>query len=335
MSDLSAKDQRDARKWLIKMMDRPDLHEEGLHAWLEGRPDRRDFYLSLHGKMIRATAGAELSGMQPGQQTVRTAPQTPSRLYVWGPVAATGLAFAILLVAGLHGLAGYRNDIPDGKLRTVLLSTRVGEVRPERLDDGTVVTLDTGTAIDVKIAQGVRTVVLRRGRARFVVTPTTMDRPLTVLNGENSVVASAGTFDVSDRGNLSALVVEGSAEVRLRPAVFIAGANRSINLGAGQKLVFTSGQQAAPAAIAARPSDAQWIGGVKSFSEVSIGEVLAEANTYSETKIVLADPSLGAKLITAELHIRDVEAVAKAVAGFLRLDIDRTRPGKLILTAVN
>ena len=29
MSDLSAKDQRDARKWLIKMMDRPDLHEEG------------------------------------------------------------------------------------------------------------------------------------------------------------------------------------------------------------------------------------------------------------------------------------------------------------------
>lgn len=334
MPDLSAKDRRDARKWLIKMMDRPDLNQAGLEAWLAGRPDRREFYLSLHRRMDRAAAGAGLAGMQPRQPVVLPYSSPASGRRAGGRVAATGLAFVVVLGVGLHTFSQHLIDLP-GTPAHVRLSTRVGEVRPERLGDGTIVTLDTGTAIDVKIARGMRTVVLRHGRARFAVASTGTDMPLTVQDGENSVVANAGIFDVSDRGNLSTLVVEGSAEVRLRPAVLFLDSGRLVRLDAGQKLVLASGQGATPSAIAARPSDAQWIGGVKSFSEVPIGEVIAEANTYSETKIVLADPSLGARLITAELHIRDVEAVAKAVAGFLKLSIVRTQPGRLILAAGN
>lgn len=330
MPDLSAKDRREARKWLIRMMDRPDIHREGLQAWLEGRPDRRAFYLSLHRKMGRATAGAELTGMQVGQHPVGTARQSRPARGLWGPVAASGLAFIVLLAAGLCFL-----PTPGNRINPVLLTTRVGEVRPERLEDGTIVTLDTATAIDVKIAPGTRTVVLRHGRARFVVSPTAADKPLTVIDGENSVVASAATFDVGNAVDRTALVVAGSAEVRLKPAVFVVDGSRSIRLAAGQKLIFNSGQEAQPSAIAARPSDAQWIGGVKSFSEVPINEVIAEANTYSDTKIVLVYPSMGTRRITAQLHIRDVEAVAAAVSGFLKLDIDRTQPGKLILTSGN
>ncbi|MHA3790468.1 FecR domain-containing protein [Sphingomonas sp. YL-JM2C] len=332
MPDLSAKDRRDARKWLIKMMDRPDLHQAGLDAWIEGRPDRREFYLSLHAKMNRAAAGAELAGLEPTQPVVRADRSPASRSPAWGRVAATGLAFVVVLGIGFRTFSGHRMDLP-GASAHVVLSTRVGEVRPERLDDGTIVTLDTGTAIDVKIARGQRTVVLRHGRARFAVASTGTNLPFTVQDGEKSVVANGGIFDVSDRGNLSALVVDGSAEVHLQPAVLFADGSRSVRLGAGQKLVLISGQEATPSAIAARPSDAQWIGGVKSFSEVPIGEIIAEANTYSATKIVLADPSMGDRLITAELHIRDVEAVAKAIAGYLKLSIDRSRPGKLLLKA--
>ena len=72
--------------------------------------------------------------------------------------------------------------------------------------------------------------------------------------------------------------------------------------------------------------------GVKSFDNVPISDVIAEANSYSETKIELATPALGGREIFADIDIRDIERVAQAVSNFLQLDIDRSHPNKLILT---
>jgi transmembrane sensor len=335
MSDLPARDRREARKWMLKMLDRPDLHQEGLQAWLADRPDRQAHYRKLADGVGRASAGAEMTGMQPRRvkarrRSLKIFPEMP-----WGAAIATALVSVVMIAGGAHLLSSFRGPGDPQAIAATRLATRIGEVRPEKLNDGTLVTLDTGTAIDVTMNSSTRTIVLRHGRARFAVAARDNLPPLTVVDGDNSVIASSATFDVSDRGPVSALVVAGSADVRLRPASYFSVTPNRVRLDAGQKLVLTSGQGTSRSAIPARPSDAQWIGGLKSFDEVPVREVIAEANTYSDTKIVLADPRLGNRVITAELHIRDIEGVARGVAAFLSLDIERSQPNKLILVPKN
>jgi transmembrane sensor len=71
---------------------------------------------------------------------------------------------------------------------------------------------------------------------------------------------------------------------------------------------------------------------VKSFDNVPISDVIAEANSYNETKIELATPALGHREIFADIDIRDIQRVAQALASFLDVTIDRSKPNKLILT---
>ena len=100
----------------------------------------------------------------------------------------------------------------------------------------------------------------------------------------------------------------------------------------GEQLAFLDGQALSPSVMSARPADEQWVSGVKNVDDVPISEVIAEANGYSTTQIVLADPELGSREIFGSVHIRDIEAVANAIATFLEAKVDRSHPGKLIIT---
>ena len=330
MSDLSVAERREAAEWLAKMLDQPETHRDDLEAWLSGSEARRAHYNRLLAGLVSATAGAEMAGMR-ARKIERP---RPWRIFEsgkqWRP---TLVASALTIVMGAVGYQFTRNEGMIADSSPMTIKTRIGEVRPARLADGTVATLDTGTEIVVDFRHDARKVLLKRGRVRFAVA----DRgtPFRVVEGANSVETASGTFDVSYRGTLTAQVVDGAAEVRLRPAAYFAYSDAPVLLTPGRKLVFASGQKYPPSAIDARPSDEQWIGGVKSLNDVPIKEVIAEANSYSETKIVLANPDIGDKTIFGDLHIRDVEAVAKAIAGYLHLEIDRSRPGRLILTAPN
>ncbi|PJG47164.1 hypothetical protein CAF53_02095 [Sphingobium sp. LB126] len=332
MSELSDEERYEATEWLAKMMDQPEVYRADLEAWLSGNETRRTHYKRLVTGLHGSTAGAELTGMRP-RSTERAGPWAAFWPGItWRP-ALTVSAIAIIVAATGYQFARDRSPIASADQPSTTIQTRIGEVRPTRLADGTVVTLDTATEIVVNLASDTRKVELRRGRARFAIA----DRgtPFKVVEGTSSVVAAAGTFDVSYGNSFTAQVIEGAAEVRLQPAAYFPDRDAPIRLTSGQKLVFTSGQSHPPSAIDARPSDQQWIGGVKKLNDVPIREVIAEANTYSETKIVLADPRLGDKVIFGDLHIRDIDAVAQAIADYLNLEIDRSRPGKLYILAPN
>lgn len=334
MRELSDRERREAAKWVTRMLDRPDRYRAGLEAWLADHPERSVEYNRLlngvHG--LTGSAEARYGYKRSGEQRAVPRPMRASHL---GWRSALGVAAAILVTI-TFATRLFTNDLRSGEGTggaQTRIATRIGEVRPETLKDGTQVTLDTGTVLD--FSPNGRTVLLQRGRARFDVAPSQSGPAFTVIGGNNRVIVKSGVFDVSDRGDFSAQVVEGNAVVRLRPAAYLSTVEHDVQLAAGQKLVLTGLQRAHPSVIAARPSDAQWIGGVKSFDDVPIKEVIAEANTYSAKKIVLADPALGERGIFGDLYIRDIEAVATGIANFLHLDVDRSQPGKLILVARN
>src|SRR6185436_10113257 len=117
--------------------------------------------------------------------------------------------------------------------------TEVGEVRRIALADGTALTLDTDSRVDVRLTSSWRTVDLVRGRAHFDVAAD-RTRPF-VVRAEGRTVTALGTaFDVAhEPGGVTVLLVEG--RVAVQPAE---GVDRSAArlMSPGERLSLRQGQ---------------------------------------------------------------------------------------------
>ncbi|MGK6355691.1 FecR domain-containing protein [Sphingomonas sp. DT-207] len=113
-----------------------------------------------------------------------------------GWAAAEGILL-LLLTAG--GFAAF-HAVWQGKLAGASPERAVAEggVRSLRLSDGSRVTLDRHSAIEIRLAARERRLRLLRGRARFDVAPDST-RPFVVEAGSGSVVAIGALFERTPR----------------------------------------------------------------------------------------------------------------------------------------
>jgi transmembrane sensor len=324
MADISARDQRAAQAWMVKMLDDPVRHRVAFDQWASAKPGRLEYYESLLGDIqIAGRAAREIRLVTPDRVP---RPNRGSR------AIALGFAVAVVLVM-IIGWRVYLGVVgPETGQIVRGLETKIGEVRTERLQDGSTIILDTNSEVSTTLDASTRAIELKHGRARFIVAHD-KDRPFIVKAGGYEVVATGTEFDVTLRGGFGVHLLKGSIEVRPASSFTVSVSLRSLKLRPGQQINITNGQTGIPSAMPARESDEQWVNGVKSFDDVPIKDVIAEANSYSVTQIQLADPSLGEREIFGDINIRDIDAVARAIADYLQLRIDKAQPGKLVLTA--
>jgi transmembrane sensor len=322
MAEISARDRRAAQAWMVKMLDDPVRHRREFNEWAAAKPGRLEYYESLLNSMQMAGRAA--------REIRKEAPVRASRPNRGGRAVGVGFAMAIALVLIIGWYIGLSR--PETGQIAAALETKIGEVRTEKLEDGSTVILDTNSEVSTKLSASTRLIVLERGRARFIVAHDT-DRPFIVSADGYEVIATGTVFDVTLRGGFGVHLLKGSVEVRLSNSFAGSGPRPAVKLQPGQQIDISSGQTGIPSAMPARVSDEQWVSGVKSFDDVPIKDVIAEANSYSTMQIVLADPTLGEREIFGDINIRDVEAVAHAVADYLQLRVDRSEPGKLVLNS--
>lgn len=328
---ITKRDRTDAHRWVMLMLDEPDVHAQALADWIARKPARRDVYVGLLQNVDTAARASALMSLNKVQG------RAPGPLYRWwnaSPVLAAlsalvaACAFA-WLVSNALGL-GTPGVIGQASART--LTTRIGEVRTETLEDGSTIVLDTDSEARIDFTAQRRAIEIVRGRVRITIADDA-DRPLKVRAGPVSIEPSGRTFDVAlpggDGGEVTVAAIEGGLDVRTQDQESAGGPIFPVR--AGEVLAVAPGGTGKPTATLARPSDRQWVSGVKSFDNAAISEVISEANRYSETKIELADPALGKRRIFADLNIRDIDDVAQAIAGFLHLEVDSTRPGRLVI----
>lgn len=322
MDDITPRDRREVEKWVVRMLDDPERHRAALARWLLEKPGRR----ALYEKLLCSVEDAGQALSVPVVE--KTASATPRRQWNYVPAAAAAALLALACGAAIyfwmHGLVG--NGSPA---EGTVLATRVGEVREEKLTDGSVILLDTDTQVHVRLSGKERVIDMTRGRARFSIASD--DRPFIVRVADSDLLGSGSIFDVSYRNRIAVNLLKGSLDLRLPGWRQNAQPSRLIRLQAGEMLSFLAGQRTLPSVMSAAPSDGQWVGGVKSFDDVAIRDVIAEANRYSPVQIILADPAMGERQIFGDIRIRDVESVASAIATFLHARIDRSRPGQLII----
>lgn len=333
---------RDAHEWAMLIMtdahavpdprnlDRLGPHQRAFNAWVAENPSRKLDYLRVVDTVQQASKAAVQTYLRVSlpRQTRKVESSQPRLLL------AASVAFCLLVATGLLWRS---TDMPSSLIgqseaRTPL-ETRVGEVRTEHLDDGSSILLDTDTLVLVGYTAERRTIELKHGRAHFTVARQTA-RPFMVYGRGINVTAGVGQFDITIRKGARVHAIEGEVNVTLTHTA-PRQPQRALTLHPGQLLTLKAGQSPGFSVNSAKPSEQQWVSGVKSYDYVPISDVIAEANSYSETKIVLAQPTLGVREIFADIEIRNIERVAQALSGFLNLKIERPQKNILLLTAKN
>jgi transmembrane sensor len=230
------------------------------------------------------------------------------------------LAAALVLAVFATGVGGLW---PFGAqpAKAVALVSRIGEIRTVRLADGTVVTLDSDTALSGSVSSTGRSLRLLRGRARFAVAAGS-SQSLIIESGAASVSGSDAVFDVGvGDGVLSVGALRGSPEIR--------NAQASEHLTAGQAVTLRDdGVLVGPRLL--RASETRWTTGMLSFENARLDDVVAAVNRYAAIKIVVEGDAAELRF-TGTIRPTRTDALAKMFAATFRLDLGHDPKGNYLL----
>lgn len=221
----------------------------------------------------------------------------------------------VLAIIAPLGYAGYRQLMP-----VEAYATAVGKHRQVRLADGTLLDLNTDTAVELDFDQAQRLIRLRRGEILVDSGPdthSTHHRPLRVASQQGVMEALGTRFLVRQReGSTQLSVLQGT--VMMTPAH---GPRQTLE--AGQQATFDGSR---PGAVsAAREQDSQWTRGQLLVDEMPLGEFLAELGRYRPGWLRCQADAANLQ-ISGAFQLDDTDAILAALPATLPVQVDyRTR----------
>lgn len=184
--------------------------------------------------------------------------------------------------------------------------TGSGERRDVLLADGTQVTLNTASAIDVRFGASERLVLLREGEILVRTAPDNSGthRPFRVAGAHGRMEALGTRFSVRMQDSLTTVAVLDGA-VRIEPAH-----GASLTLRAGQQTSFSASAAAAPTGTV---DAAAWTRGMLLADKMPLAELLAELARY-RGGVLRCDPALAALPVSGAYPVGGEQQTARALA---------------------
>lgn len=293
-------------------------------TWLDADPRHVDDYSALKALARSSTAlrGEFLSDLN----LIRSAPRVGRRAPIaWVAPALCGLAAAALVILVWPS----RDPMADA----TTYRTAVGEIREVVLADGSHVTLDTATVLRARLDGPVRRVVLDKGSAYFAVA---QDRthPFQVGLGDRQVIVTGTHFTTSLRGDEARVaVLEGSVAVSSNRPALADPLRDATRLKPGDQVSYSPGEPIARAMDIDPSRAAAWREHRLIFDDVALADVVAELSRYTDTRMTIADPTLGHRRVTAIFPLDGADAVISRADRLLPISVTRTSPGEVTIRA--
>jgi transmembrane sensor len=182
--------------------------------------------------------------------------------------------------------------------------TRFGEQRFVRLEDGSGVTLNTDSRIEVKLEKGHRIIRLVRGEALFDVAHDPA-RPFDVYTGDTILRAVGTRFDVDVRPSRTTVtVLEGLVSLTHGVGAALPSGNMPL-LRASDRVVIDSSGPGAPQHAVRLDEATAWTRQQLMFNSRPLGEVADELNRYNRERIVIASPQLRSQEVSGVFKAND------------------------------
>jgi transmembrane sensor len=300
--EASAAEKREFVEWVRRAPERVEacLRVARVHAAVS----RADMHWprTSAGELVRDALAAPEDSVVPLHPNVRSKREEGNHRPALRWVA--GLAASIIVAGGLL-------DWWLTPSRPEQFQTKVGEQRSIVLADGSRVTLNTASKIEVRLQADHRTVQLLQGEVLFDVAQDA-ERPFDVHAGQVGVRAVGTQFDIDRRATRTAVTV---VEGRVTVIVADSPTGNLPVLSAGDRVVVRG------AAVGALEHDINlsevtaWTQHQLVFRHRPLGEIADEFNRYNVGRIEIRSPSLREQELTGTFSSNDVASFVAVLAG--------------------
>ncbi len=227
---------------------------------------------------------------------------------------------------------------------TTRYATAVGEIKTLNLPDGSQVRLNTNSAVRVTYPGKARVIELD-GEAYFTVAPD-RQRPFVVYAGRFSVEALGTAFAVHALENGVDLTVtsghvelasfkEPPADVASRGTTAKEQAETRVPLLKGQRAYFHGDSKLIESLdTQALEERLSWRDGMLIFDNDRLGDIVAELNRYSTSRIVISDPSIRDLRLGGYFKVQDIGSILDTLRGY-GLRVERINDQLIYLSRVN
>ena len=326
----------DAARWFLSLQEPAATSEtfREWQQWLNAAPEHRQVYAEMEETVLRLgrvpvmpklpsaqeMARDTYDGSQPIAQWLHAGTprsqgeRKPWQRKHWHRVAmAAGLA-----LVSLAGAALWLQSARDIELGTFTYRTAPGQRQLVTLPEGSRVTLDADSTLEVRLESGSRALTLERGEAFFEVAKDKA-RPFVVRAGAAQVTAVGTAFNVRMSGNRTVVAVtEGKVEVDTAPKSVplrerilsprtptAPRFTAQVSAGEAVSYVDDGNLQALPAAEA--PLATTWLDGRRQYRNELLRYVLADVGRYTGKRIEIAGEAAELRF-TGTLNLKNGEA---------------------------
>lgn len=315
-----------AARWLAyEDLDRSPQREQ-FAAWLEESEENRQAWAQAYrvwGVLDDAEENDLIAAL--ARAARRAGPESAARpLRPW--LIAASIAALTVSAALLIGIRGERLGWEPSPVQVAAgaapsLSaigradyvTSAGQKSIVDLPDGTRLTLDVDTAVDLAFADDRRDIRLLKGHAFFDVAHDRR-RPFAVEAAEQVITALGTQFDVKlEAEGMRVVLAEGSVSV----AMAHGGAGAPpVKLKPGE--AFSAPKNAAGKVTRTDLNEAlAWRQGVVEFRNQPLSEAVRLLNHYTRAQIVIKDPKVAALRITGVFKTGDIKRFGRSVSEVL------------------
>lgn len=292
-------------------------------AWLEESPENRAAHERLQAVLSILRAHADQPEIAALRDEARINIDHSNRRRVFGAIAAS-----LLIALGIGAWFNRGQELTAWMGQGTEYTTAADEQAKVTLTDGSVVTLDTGTRLVVRLTPSRRDISLLSGHALFQVAKDT-HRPFVVTAHGRTITALGTLFDVRlyPRG-LKVVLAKGSV------AIHSAQANSEAAAILKPSQQFTDTGSTALPNIRTVDADkaVSWADGQLFFDNDTLASVAAEMNQYSPRRKLIVDPGVADIKINGMFHTNDLSGFAEALEATLPVQARFEEDGRILIS---
>lgn len=299
----------EAAEWLTLIMsdEATEFDQAELLRWRGAHPDHERAWVHIEdvlGQIKGVNSAVAYKTLSP--LTNLDAPDSPGRRK----------AIHTLLWMGAIGVSAFTASRTSFvKQQVADYRTGTGEQRRIELDDGTVVTLNTATAINVQFGANLRLITLIAGEVMIVTGHKSDDlRPFVVETAEGNIRALGTQFSVYQRDNKTTVAVLDSAvEVSLHPSL-----SNYQRIQSGEQLTFARTNIGKVSPVTEQAS--AWMRGQIIADEMSLDDFLQELSRY-RPGILRCEPEVAHLRFSGVFPLADTDRILAVLPNVLPVKV--------------
>jgi transmembrane sensor len=343
-----------AAAWRARLAESADQHAAEFSSWLAQDPRNREAWRCVQapwdvlGQHATAPGAIRLrrAALAHAHDAMRGNLAGPRRFR--GPAMLAAAATGVLAAGAFLFWQQHRPDV---------FRTGLGERRVVTLADGSQITLDSRSEVQVRYTADARALTLIHGQAQFDVAHD-VTRPFSVSAQGHKVVATGTAFDVDLLGpKLLVTLLRGHVVVLPQsaptmawlPAAPAAGPDSATVAGADsraasiageamQTIYLDPGEQLVMSSGGARISHVDvdrvtaWERGEIVFDDEPLASVVQRMNRYGPRQIIVQDDRTASLRISGVFHEGDVDGFVSTLAAYLSVKAHERPDGDVVLT---